>query len=72
MSVTQLKDVLQKEGIEEINPVNELFNPEEHEVVDVQEGEEENKIITVVQKGYALHGKVIRPARVKVIKRKEL
>jgi len=56
------------EGLEEINPEGQQFNPEEHEALEQVEGKEPDKIVTVLQKGYKLNGTVIRPAKVKVSK----
>lgn len=63
---TQLEDILKNQGIEEIKSEGEKFNPEIHEIVG---GESEgDMIVEEIQKGYRLHGKVIRAARVKVEK----
>jgi len=63
----QLKDVLKKEGLEEIKSVGEKFNPELHEAVENIKGDKkEGVIIEEIQKGYKLHGKVIRPSKVRV------
>jgi molecular chaperone GrpE len=63
----QLKATLKSKGLEEIEAVGEKFNPEFHESIEVVEGEgEPDQIIEEVQKGYTLHGKVIRPSKVKV------
>lgn len=64
MSVSQLKSILQEEGLGEIL-ADGGFDPSLHEAVDIREGDN-NKILEVVQKGYTLHGKVIKPARVVV------
>jgi molecular chaperone GrpE len=46
-----------------------LFNPELHEVVEQTEAEgESGTIIAVLQKGYTINGRVLRPAKVRVIK----
>ena len=68
---TQLEDILKKMGLEEIKGEGEIFNPEFHEVIEEVAGEEEGKIVEVVIKGYLLNGKVIRPAKVKVVKKPE-
>lgn len=54
----------------EIKSLGELFNPELHKCLAVEknEGLKENQIISVVEKGYMLRGKVIRPASVIIIK----
>ena len=62
----QIKDILRKEGVEEIKD-NSFFNPEIHEAVEIGNGEDE-KILEVLQKGYFLEGQVLRPTRVKVAK----
>ncbi|RBW70495.1 nucleotide exchange factor GrpE [Bacillus taeanensis] len=68
MVYRQLKDALEKEGVEEINAVGESFDPHYHQaVMQVQsEDHESNTVIEVLQKGYQLKDRVIRPAMVKV------
>lgn len=65
----QLLSVLESNGIKQINPLNEIFNPEFHtalEIIKVDDINQENIILEVVQKGYLLKGKIIREAKVKV------
>jgi len=63
----QLKDLLKKEGLEEIKSLGEKFNPELHEVIENEKGDEKEGTITEeIQRGYKLHGKLIRPARIKI------
>lgn len=62
----QIKDFFKKEGLEEIKSLGEKFNPELHEAVEKIEGKEQGIIVEEIQKGYKLHNKVIRPAKVKV------
>ncbi|KKU34428.1 MAG: Protein GrpE [Candidatus Azambacteria bacterium GW2011_GWB1_46_27] len=65
----QLDDFLKSRGVEAIKTLNEKFNPEFHEAIEaIISDAEEGMIVEEVQKGYALHGKVIRPARVKISK----
>lgn len=71
---SQMKDILQKFGLQEINPVNQKFNPQFHEVVAKKRCETQNcsgaddgLIIEVLSLGYFLKGRLLRPARVKVI-----
>lgn len=61
---------LEKFGVKVINPQGEKFNPELHQAVTMQEvdGEESGNIINVMQKGYELNGRLIRPAMVIVAK----
>jgi molecular chaperone GrpE len=63
-----LKEVFEKNGITEINAQGEEFNPNyHHAVLSVKtDGIESGKVAETLQKGYALKGKVIRPAMVKV------
>ena len=66
----QLMQILKQSGLEEYNPKGEDFDPRKHESIGTLEGEE-NKILEVVQKGYILSGKIIRPAKVKIGEYKE-
>ncbi|PWI34516.1 nucleotide exchange factor GrpE [Vibrio albus] len=63
-------DVVAKFGLKEINPEGEAFNPEYHQAMSIQESPEHepNTVIFVMQKGYELNGRVIRPAMVMVAK----
>lgn len=63
----QLQGALKKHGVVELNPVGAQFDPREHEAltqVPVTDKAQDNVIVQVVQKGYALSGKVIRAPRV--------
>lgn len=65
----QLSKVLVERGLVEINPVGETFNPNEHEPIEnvaVDSAEGDNVVQAVVQKGYRLGDKLLRPARVTV------
>ncbi|HQK63562.1 MAG TPA: nucleotide exchange factor GrpE [Candidatus Staskawiczbacteria bacterium] len=62
--VKQFQDFLIKEGIEPIEVTDKNFDPN---TMDAVEGEGE-KVSEELQKGYTLHGKLIRPARVKLTK----
>lgn len=64
MATAQLRNVLRDEGLEEIG-VDGHFDPALHEAVDTREGEDD-KVLEVVDKGYNLNGKVLRPAKVVV------
>jgi len=66
----QFKEILRKQGVEEIKTINEKFDPNFHEAVEEIEkkGFEKGIIVEEIQKGYILNNKVIRPARVKVSK----
>ena len=66
LTLKMLTNALEKFNIKEINPLNEEFNPEYHEAMSVQEREDvaPNTVVTVVQKGYTLNGRLVRPAMV--------
>jgi len=65
----QLSNNLKSNGLEEIKAVGEKFNPELHEAVETIKSDKGEGIITEeIQKGYKLHGKTIRPAKVKISK----
>ncbi|MCE0493100.1 nucleotide exchange factor GrpE [Vibrio salinus] len=63
-------DTIAKFGLKEINPEGEAFNPEFHQAMSIQESpdHESNTVMFVMQKGYELNGRVIRPAMVMVAK----
>jgi molecular chaperone GrpE len=70
----QILDILKKYGLEEIDPKNTKFNPLFHEALATQkceknncDGSDDQLIIQVYTKGYLLKGKLLRPAKVKVI-----
>lgn len=68
---SQLEDILQREGVEEIKvKKGEIFNPAFHEAVAEVENREfkPHTIVEVLEKGYILNGKIIRPCRVIVAK----
>jgi molecular chaperone GrpE len=61
--------VLERFGITEIDPEGEPFDPELHEAMTMQPSEdaEPGSVLTVIQKGYVLNGRLLRPARVIVV-----
>jgi molecular chaperone GrpE (heat shock protein) len=68
----QLLGVLEKEGVKRIPTVGERFDPHRHEAVaqvDTDAHTVDGAIVEEVQVGYTMHGKVIRPAMVKVAKK---
>ena len=67
MATQQLLQVLKDEGLDEIE-IDGQFDPSLHEAVDTREGEE-NAILEVVEKGYNLNGKILKPAKVVVGKK---
>ena len=74
----QLLSAVERHGIKQINPLGMPFDPREHDSIGTvglpaasdtaQAGGKEDTVAEVVQKGYSLHGKVLRPAKVKVNK----
>lgn len=65
VSVSFFRDILKRHGVEEINVINEEFDSNTSEAVELISGEK-NKVLEVLQKGYLLNGLLLRPARVKV------
>lgn len=72
ISLTQkmFASVLEKFGVKVLNPLGQPFDPNFHEAMMMQESNEvaPNSVLTVIQKGYLLHDRLIRPARVVVAK----
>ena len=65
----QLINILKSNGLEEINPLGEKFDPSFHEAIGMiktDKPDEDHKILEVLQKGYIMNGKSLRPAKVKV------
>lgn len=62
----QLLAVLEKNGVTQLNPIEQMFEPATHESISTREvGEADNgRILEVVQKGYKLHTKLIRAPKV--------
>lgn len=61
-----LDEALASVGIREIDPAGEPFDPTKHEAMAMQPSAEHapNTVVTVIQKGYELHDRLLRPARV--------
>jgi len=69
LTLKQLIAVFEKARLTEINPVNEKFDPHKHQAMTtVPHPGEPNQVVSVMQKGYLLHERVIRPALVTVSK----
>ena len=65
----QLASVLKANGLEVLNPLNDTFNPHEHEalaMVQTKKNGEDHKVLEVLQYGYKLDNRIVRPAKVKV------
>lgn len=63
-------DILARHGIEEFGAEGESFNPERHEAVGVEQkpGAAEDEVVRVLQKGYLMRDRLLRPAKVVVNK----
>ena len=70
LTLKSFESALDKFGMIPIYPLNEEFNPEKHEAVTMEkdEGKENGSIGNIFQRGWELHTRVVRPARVTVIK----
>tara|TARA_B100001175_G_scaffold304963_1_gene301537 strand:+ start:45 stop:602 length:558 start_codon:yes stop_codon:yes gene_type:complete len=70
LTLKSFESALDKFGMRPIYPLNEDFNPEKHEAVTMtkDENKSDNEVGEVFQRGWELHNRVIRPARVTVIK----
>lgn len=70
LTLKMLTSAMEKYGIEEVNPVGERFDPQYHQAMSMQESAEHpaDTVVAVMQKGYTIHGRVIRPAMVMVSK----
>lgn len=70
LTLKMLSIALDKHNIKEINPLNDKFNPEYHEAMSIIERDDvpAGTVVTVIQKGYLLNDRLIRPAMVMVSK----
>jgi molecular chaperone GrpE len=68
LTLKLLGDVLAKFGVEPVDPQGEPFNPELHQAMTMQSapGVAPNMVVAVMQKGYTLNGRLVRPALVMV------
>ena len=72
LTLKQLSSVFEKFNIKEINPVGEKFDAHLHQAIGMVESDQPaNTVVSVMQKGYALNERVLRPAMVMVAKAKE-
>ncbi|WP_407280030.1 nucleotide exchange factor GrpE [Aromatoleum evansii] len=71
LTLKQLASAFQTAGVTEENPVGSKFDPNRHQAIAMIEAEgEANTVVNVLQKGYLLHERVLRPAMVTVSKGK--
>jgi molecular chaperone GrpE len=72
VTLKQLAQALAKEHVEEVNPVDQRFDPHLHQAIAALPSDKEpNHVINVLQKGYRLHDRVLRPALVTVSQAKD-
>lgn len=73
MTLKLFRDVLARHGIEAIDPAGEAFDPQFHEAMAMQPASQvpANTVLDVVQKGYRLYDRLLRPARVIVSREPE-
>ncbi len=71
LTLKQLIAAFEKSSVTEINPLGEKFDPHFHQAIAMVDAEQEaNTVVGVLQKGYALHERILRPALVTVAKPK--
>ncbi len=70
LTLKMLLDMLAKQNVEPVSPLHLSFNPDQHQAMTMQPTDEHapNTVLNVLQKGYLLHGRVLRPALVVVAK----
>ena len=70
MTETMFVQVLEKHGLKRLNPVGEKFDPEQHQAISMIEDEnvKSDHVINVMQKGFSLNDRLVRPAMVIVAK----
>lgn len=72
LTLKQLVAAFEKSALKEINPVGEKFDPNLHQAMGMVEADQEpNTVVHVLQKGYLIAERVLRPALVMVAKRKD-
>ena len=70
MTLSGLISALARFNVEQVSPEGESFNPELHQAMSMVENADlaPNTVMAVMQKGYTLHGRLLRPAMVVVSK----
>ena len=72
LTLKQLSGVFEKFNISEINPVGEKFDAHKHQAISMVDSDQPaNTVVSVMQKGYALNDRILRPAMVTVAKASE-
>ncbi|HEX7300203.1 MAG TPA: nucleotide exchange factor GrpE [Solirubrobacteraceae bacterium] len=69
----QIESVLARQGVQRIGAVGERFDPERHEAIEVRPTDEveDRTVLDVVRSGFAVRGRILRPAQVVVARRPE-
>jgi len=65
LTIDKLRSVMKSEGVEELLALNNKFSPETMDCIELVSGQK-NIVIEIIQKGYLLNNKILRPAKVKV------
>ena len=70
LTLNMLVQVLEKNGLEHIDPTGQVFDPEKHQAISMVDAEdaESNTVVEVMQKGFLLNERLVRPAMVVVAK----
>ena len=70
LTMTMFVQALEKHGLKQIDPIGESFDPDQHQAISIVEDEnaESNTVISVMQKGFSLNDRLVRPAMVVVAK----
>lgn len=73
LTLKSFEESLKTAGISPLNPIGEIFNPEKHEAISVVEDDKRkpNTVVEVVQIGFTIQERMLRPAKVVVSKKKE-
>ena len=68
LTLKMMADAMSKLGVEQVDPLDQPFNPEFHQAMSMQPRDDvpANTVVAVVQKGYTLNGRLVRPAMVMV------
>lgn len=66
LTLKMLLDAMARYGVQQLNPVGEVFDPQQHEAMSMQPSADvpANAVVAVLQKGYSLNGRLVRPAMV--------
>ncbi len=71
LTLNQLTAAFEKFSVREINPLGEKFDPHKHQSINMVESDAEpNTVVGVLQKGYSLNDRILRPALVSIAKPK--